>query len=174
MTELEFHIADRELALERLSSSFELLLAYWKRKRGSWQMPARADIDPLELRPVLGRIALIQAETAAASLRFTIRLWGSCLGCRADGPRDHQNVLAVRPRRYAEMAIRHYTEVCRRGEPMLHEIELSFRDMRYRYQRLALPLGTDRHNADMLLTCNASDDAEREIFFEAYANHARQ
>jgi hypothetical protein len=167
MTEADFHIADRQLALEHLAPSFELLRAYWTRKRADRPMPARADIDPLELRPVLGRIGLIQVEMPGP--RFTIRVWGTSLGYRPHGPRDHQDVLAVRPRRYAEMAIRHYAEVCARGEPMLHEIELSFRDMRYRYQRLALPLASDHRNPDMVLTCNGGNDADRELFFEAYA-----
>ena len=172
MIEKEFHISETQLPLERLSPSFELLLSYWRRKRANWPMPARADIDPLELRPVLGRIGLIQVKTPGP--RFTIRLRGSRLECTPDDPRDHQDVLAVRPRRYVEMAVHHYAEVCTRSEPMLHEIELSFREMRYRYQRLALPLATDHRNADMLLTCHEDNDADRERFFEAYANRAKQ
>jgi hypothetical protein len=51
------------------------LLAYWHRKRGSRRMPARADIDPLELKRHLGSLCLI--DVFHAPLRMRYRLIGT-------------------------------------------------------------------------------------------------
>ena len=51
------------------------LLAYWNGKRGSRRMPSRADIDPLELKPHLGNLCLIDVEPEPLRLRY--RLVGS-------------------------------------------------------------------------------------------------
>jgi hypothetical protein len=53
---------------------------YWLDKRGTRPWPARADIDPLDLKPLLGSIALLQvvyADDATAPPRFRYRLFGT-------------------------------------------------------------------------------------------------
>jgi len=52
----------------------ERLYRYWCDKRGSRGMPARADIDPLELRDLMGSLFLI--DVARKPLRFRYRLAG--------------------------------------------------------------------------------------------------
>jgi hypothetical protein len=44
------------------SAAANLLAEYWERKRGDRRMPARADIDPIELKPILPIIILAQIE----------------------------------------------------------------------------------------------------------------
>ncbi len=47
---------------ELKSAAADFLAAYWDRKRGTRRMPARADIDPTELKPILPIIILSQIE----------------------------------------------------------------------------------------------------------------
>lgn len=51
-----------ETIAELKSSAATLLAEYWEKKRGTRQMPARADIDPAELKPILPIIILAQIE----------------------------------------------------------------------------------------------------------------
>jgi hypothetical protein len=44
------------------SPAANLLAEYWERKRGVRRMPARADIDPVELKPILPIVILAQIE----------------------------------------------------------------------------------------------------------------
>jgi hypothetical protein len=51
------------------------LYAYWQAKRGGRPMPARADIDPLEMRFILGHVMLL--DVLRAPQRFRVRLQGT-------------------------------------------------------------------------------------------------
>lgn len=51
------------------------LQAYWDRCRGDRPMPARADLDPADIKPVLPYLILIDVEPEP--LRFRVRLAGT-------------------------------------------------------------------------------------------------
>src|SRR5690606_41832442 len=58
------------------------LLRYWNDKRGDRALPSRADIDPLELKQVLGNILLIgvvRSDAHERGRRFRCRLFGTGL-----------------------------------------------------------------------------------------------
>lgn len=63
--------ADLQLEPERLRR----LLAYWRSKLAGRPMPARADLDPMEVRDLLPYLTLLEVEPAP--LRFRYRLVGS-------------------------------------------------------------------------------------------------
>ena len=48
------------------------LLRYWDEKRGDRPMPARRDIDPIELRSHLGRLSLVDLEYDPFRLRYRL------------------------------------------------------------------------------------------------------
>ena len=48
------------------------LKAYWDRKRGVRPMPRRADVDPLELRPHLGNLVMIEALPDLDDYRYRL------------------------------------------------------------------------------------------------------
>jgi hypothetical protein len=50
------------------------LYGYWEAKRAGRSMPTRADIDPLEMKPWLGNLLLIDVIDEG---RFTYRLYGT-------------------------------------------------------------------------------------------------
>jgi hypothetical protein len=51
------------------------LYAYWEAKRGDRLMPARADLDPLEIPQVLSHLILL--DVTHDPLRFRVRLYGT-------------------------------------------------------------------------------------------------
>lgn len=57
------------------SDKLRRLYQYWLQKRGDRPMPARRDMDPLDLRFVLGDIALV--EVLRDPLRYRFRLDGT-------------------------------------------------------------------------------------------------
>jgi hypothetical protein len=48
------------------------LQSYWAAKRGARAMPRRADIDPLELRPHLGNLVMIEVLGAGEDFRYRL------------------------------------------------------------------------------------------------------
>lgn len=48
------------------------LLEYWRSKRGSRLMPARADIDPIEIPTLLPIIGLVDVLDGGARFRFRL------------------------------------------------------------------------------------------------------
>lgn len=64
----------REIAsVEELSSSIgRELYAYWQRTRGERLMPARADIDPVELKRILPCVILSKIEQNPWRVRYTL------------------------------------------------------------------------------------------------------
>lgn len=57
------------------------LLGYWNAKRGPRAIPGRADIDPVEMRGLLGDVHLLRAEDGGWDMRFLV--YGSNAGARA-------------------------------------------------------------------------------------------
>jgi hypothetical protein len=60
-----------QLAMPQL----RFLLEHWERLRGSRAMPGRAEISPLDLRPALGFVALIEGQGDGCDFRY--RLYGT-------------------------------------------------------------------------------------------------
>lgn len=57
------------------------LYAYWVKRRGDRDFPARRDIDPLDFRTALGQVVLI--DVRYEPLRFRFRLHGTALAQHA-------------------------------------------------------------------------------------------
>lgn len=57
------------------------LLAYWTAKRGPRDVPRRRDIDPVEMRGVLGDVHLLREEDGGWDMRYLV--YGSNAGARA-------------------------------------------------------------------------------------------
>jgi hypothetical protein len=125
------------------------LYRYWERKRARRLMPARTDIDPLDLKPLLGHLFLLEAHPARGSFRY--RLAGSAIvemvGRELTGLclEDIDLTSGLGPLR-EQSAI-----VARRKEPHVLSVLLAARLRRYLCKQLLLPLSSDGENVDMLL-----------------------
>lgn len=62
--QLDPDISDQTVFLE--------LLAYWRAKRGGHDMPLRTDVDPLELKPYLGSLNLIECLPELVDFRYRL------------------------------------------------------------------------------------------------------
>jgi hypothetical protein len=126
------------------------LLAYWQDKRAGRPMPARADIDPVEIPALLPHLMLI--ETAERLDDFRYRLCGTevCCGfrrdqtgCRfSDAPRiaNYEKVYEGYWRTYAEKQPQYF-----RGRVF------TVARSHVCYSRLMLPLSADGIHVNMLL-----------------------
>ena len=112
---------------------------YWAEKCGTRSMPGRSDIEPLELRDVLGYISLIEIERNP--YRFFFRLDGTkqvelfridCTGRYLDECFDEQH-LAI--------AVKSYRQVAESGEPSYYRRKLPFYERVISYEIVILPLG---------------------------------
>lgn len=61
---------------ENADPRLQQLYAYWQAKRGARAMPARRDIEPVELVPLLPHLMMIDVE---AGPRFRYRLFGTAV-----------------------------------------------------------------------------------------------
>ncbi|WP_189047409.1 PAS domain-containing protein [Aliidongia dinghuensis] len=142
------------------------MLDYWEAKRPAGRLPARADVDPVDLREVLGWLSLI--EVRPSEPRFFIRLLGSSHQPRPFGPRHGHDFAAMQPAAYRELVVEQYEMTVARRAPVLHENTLSFGVHRLSYQRVALPLAKDHETPDMLMVASRLDPIQHTRFFSAY------
>lgn len=54
------------------NSKIDLAQSYWAQKRGSQSMPARADIEPGEIKPLLPNIVLLDVLTDPLDFRYRL------------------------------------------------------------------------------------------------------
>ncbi|HVO14318.1 MAG TPA: PAS domain-containing protein [Alphaproteobacteria bacterium] len=156
MTEPDFSFED-----PRLRRFYE----YWLSKCRPGRLPARADIDPVEIPDLLPWIMLIDPVPDAAGIRFRFRLVGTGLVARAGRDatgRYYDEMLSKRDvARFAAI----YNDVIRTGRPHHFHADLDINRMEgrehIRYERLLCPLASDGVTVDMLVAIVAFLDAPK-------------
>lgn len=126
------------------------LYGYWRRKCGDRPLPARADIDPIELKDLLGNLFLV--DVLYDPLRFRFRLAGTnivqLLGRELTGlTADELEGLPLGP----QVIKQHFSEVVLSREPSYKVLELTVGRTPIVYRRLLLPLSPDGGAVNMLL-----------------------
>lgn len=123
------------------------LYAYWDTKRRGRRYPQRGDIEPLELKFILGSLILIDIEPEP--LRFRYRLFGSEIAQRQGfdmtGKYSEEHPWPEFSARTREV----YTEVMRTEAPALIRRQGVIDEQHFDHQSLVLPLGHDK--VDMIL-----------------------
>lgn len=124
--------------------------AYWEGKRAGRTMPSRADIDPLELKPHLGNLCLVEVHHRPLRLRY--RLIGTEITRAMD--RDstgrwfhdlyHPALLADVERSYRWL-IEHRRPLRSFGRAFYPDKNF------YEYEFVNLPLSSDGETIDMVL-----------------------
>ncbi|HWA50742.1 MAG TPA: PAS domain-containing protein [Dongiaceae bacterium] len=136
--------------VEPKSEALKLLLDYWRRKKGDRVAPARADIDPAEIKPLLPYVGMVDVQRAP--LRFRYRLVGTEIsqGYGFDLTGRHLDEMDLDDHQID--ITREYTRAAESGEPSCSMLEYSRKDGRHiRYERLVLPLSSDGKQIDMLI-----------------------
>jgi len=140
------------LPSDAVEPEFAKLLRYWESRRRDERLPARADIEPADLRGLLPHLLLFDVERAGEGLRFRFRVAGTAFttlvgrdvtGLYIDelGPPDR-----VAPVEDGLAAIVRTGRPCfLAGRPTLHNDQFA------RVKRLGVPLATDGRAVDMVL-----------------------
>lgn len=123
------------------------LHAYWDTRRAGRPYPARDEIDPIDLRFILGSLILVDVE--AEPLRYRYRLFGSDIA-RRQGFDMTGKYLEQHPwPELAAMARQTYGDVIANGQPALIRRHGLMNDQYVDHISLILPLGHSQ--VEMLL-----------------------
>ncbi|HEX3498468.1 MAG TPA: PAS domain-containing protein [Stellaceae bacterium] len=136
---------------ERLGAIYR----YWESKRHGRLMPSRADIDPLELKPYLSQLVLLDVEGEPP--RFRYRLVGTEVtrvrrGLSSSDPTG-RFVDEVTHHQGTDTVLAHYRRVVTERKPSTDAGTYTPSPERpwVRFSRLVLPLSSDDVSVNMLL-----------------------
>jgi hypothetical protein len=142
---------------ESLPNSADLrrLLAYWQERCGQRDFPRRADVDPIDFRFMLDRIALTEVHELGAApetRRYRLRLvgsyWHRLLGFEATGmwmddfPRSNQRKLTED----------FYDALIEGQQPRFALRDVIVDDQLLHYEIMLLPLSEDGSRISMIMT----------------------
>lgn len=113
----------------------------WHAKKGQRGLPARADIDVLELKPWLGHLILAEVREGDGDYDFRYRVYGTVLagwfGRDLTGRTSDELPVGLR-----ERSEHGYRSVCRRAQPELVCQSCHLKEDSSRLAKLILPLGS--------------------------------
>lgn len=123
---------------------------YWLDKRGGRAMPARADIDALDLGYALGNICLIDV-IRAPRLRFRFRLDGSNLAALTGFDLTSTFADEHPPGPYRDLMLEVYGRIVAERAPLFfrHQEEWQYSGMQM--ESGTLPLSSDGETVDMIM-----------------------
>lgn len=144
----------RILTVEELEPRLSDLLRYWQDRRAGRAWPARRDIDPLELRPLLGHINMIDVVPQAdGSPRFRYRLFGTEFVFYHGRDLTGRWLDEITDAGFRTELIAMYAGVAGKGELRMLSYDYMLASGPHRFQALALPLSEDGRTVNMILSC---------------------
>lgn len=121
--------------------SFDFLTDYWETRRAGRAMPGEADIDPIGLRPALGR--LLVCEPTRCATDFRIRLYGSRLALEMGRDLTGTFISDFQPGAYVtDFFLACYRAVTLRRAPLYTRHVPSAASFASDIKRLLLPFGS--------------------------------
>jgi hypothetical protein len=127
------------------------LYDYWNERRGGRRWPARADINPVELKFALGNLSLI--DVSRDPIKFTFRLVGTLLAQRLGADFTGKSVEDIPDPDYRAEITAAYRKIVETGEPSNALGERVFDGGPRRFETLRLPLSEDGKGVNMVLVC---------------------
>ena len=128
---------------------------YWLKRRPLEGVPRRQDIDPTDFPRLLPRIAVIGAEAAgkAGRLQYRYRLAGTEIVTRSGRDPTGKTFEELYDGDYLKRATALYDRLRKGAEPHFseHVYPVDNGDGFFKYDRLILPLATDRGKVDQFL-----------------------
>lgn len=123
--------------------------AYWDLKRRGRRAPARADIDPLELRDFLSHLYMFDVVDPGARLRY--RLVGSDVAVPVSDATGRLVDEILPPERYAKLRPQ-YDDIIRNFALRYSIADHAWEGRPYRrYHRLLMPLSNDQIRVNIIL-----------------------
>jgi len=138
------------------SADLRRLLAYWQKSCGPRPFPRRSDIDPLDVRFMLDRIALTEVyeEPRRYRLRLVGSFWYRLLGFECTGmwmhdwPHENQRKLTED----------FYAALIEGRQPRFAKRDAIVDSRLLRYEIMQLPLSEDGERISMIITGIGPDD----------------
>ena len=136
------------------SADLKRLLAYWYERRGSAEFPRRADVDPVDFRFMLDRVALTEVHESdrGAPRRYRLRVVGSywyrLLGFEATGIWMHEWPRANQRKLTEDF----YAALIDGRRPRFAERDVIVDDQLLHYEIMLLPLSEDGSRISMIMT----------------------
>jgi hypothetical protein len=125
---------------------------YWESKRRDGRLPSRADIDPIELKPFLGNIFML--DVVGDQKRFRYRLVGTKIVARVgrDSTGKFQEE-AYSPEQAAENNAL-YRLICETKKPVRNFGVINWVNRKFlRYEIANMPLADDGETVNIILGC---------------------
>ncbi len=137
------------------------LFGYWREKRGDGAMPARVDLDPLEIPTLLPIVGLVDVLDGGA--RFRYRLIGTeIVDVGGHDPTGRFLDEALPDSGYADYLIGMFREVTRERRPLYGESDFHGQGrIECRVRRLLMPLSRDGRSVDMIFAGQVTVASER-------------
>lgn len=125
--------------------------AYWQgKRRADGRLPARADLDPLEMKPWLGHLSIL--EVVDGGRDFVFRLYGTDLA-EAVGFDMTGKSAADYPGARSQVLVRTYRAAMAARRPLLSAFVVRFagRIVMPAWERVVAPLASDGNTVDKLI-----------------------
>lgn len=145
----------RRLPLDQISPEDEKLrwaLAYWQSRRRDGLLPARKDVDIVELRPVVGTTHLVDVS-ADDPAKYRFRIYGTAVRQVIQNYTTELVLGAWPSKALRDSVIEDYSAVAFTGTPSYHHVVALIDYVTYSYSRLILPMANDGRQVNMLLVC---------------------
>jgi len=127
------------------------LYAYWRSKAGTRRMPARKDLDPLEMKEWLGNLLLLEFPTGKF-IEFRYRLEGTNIEEFYDARRTGRGVEAMTAESERKSVLPQWEAVFDQACPAYYETDIwSSEGKLARQIKLLLPLSDDGEHVNMIL-----------------------
>ena len=142
----------RTIPFENSDRRLRRVYDYWQDKRGARAMPARADVDPGELRSVLPYLML--TDVLDDGCRFRYRLFGTAVA-EAFGldPTGRFVDEVMSDPKYRAFIVGLYRDIVAMKRPIYSTTRYGgHRDVEMWTQRLMMPLSSDGEAVDMVLS----------------------
>lgn len=133
---------------EKLAKAF----AYWEAKRKDGLLPARKEIDVLDLRPLIGWMHLVEVGGREPA-NYAYRLLGSAVRLNHAPNVNSFRLGDYRPGPYRDSLYEDYSSVAFTGAPSYQQVVAMLAYVQYSYSRLILPMADDGRQVDTLLVC---------------------
>jgi len=126
------------------------LFGYWRGKLQGRIMPARRDIDPIEMKPWLGNLLLV--EFPADPMQYRVRLDGVNIQQFYGNSREGKGVEAITSEEERRIVLPQYLIVLERKQPAYYESQfVTSEGIPTSQRKLLLPLSDDGERVNIVL-----------------------
>lgn len=136
-----------------LDPQLKTLVQYWSGKSVAGRLPARADIDPLDFRQMLGRVLLVDVVREGDRRRYRYRLFGTEFVFYHHGDLTGRYLDDIANAEFRSELLAQYEAALFTRQPQYMTYDYIVEAERHRFQAVLLPLARDGVNVDMVLGC---------------------